>query len=138
MNPLRVFLPALGAGLAFTLAGGEKIAFHPEAGSSVTKSFTTGGDYELDELSLLVNGEDMTANLPQFEVNVKAENKVEVTDAYKAVADGRPTELLRTFDALSGSVHFEISMPGADVPEVQSSSPLEGKTVAFKWNAEKK
>jgi len=138
MNTARVFFPALGVGFALTLGGGEAIAFHPEAGSTVTKSFTTGGEYELDDLSLIVNGEDMGGMLGQFEMSMKALNKVEVTDAYKAVADGRPTELLRTFDALSGSMHMDISAAGAsNMPDMESSSPLEGKTVAFKWNPEK-
>ena len=107
MNTARVFLPALGVGFFFTIGGGgEAIAFHPEPGSSVTKTFTSGGEYELDDLSLIVNGEDMGGMLGQFEMSMKALNTIEVTDAYMAVADGRPTELLRTFDTLEiGRAH---------------------------------
>lgn len=138
MNTARVFFPALGVGFVFTFGGGEAIAFHPEPGSSVTKTFTSGGEYELDDLSLIVNGEDMGGMLGQLEMSMKALNTIEVTDAYKAVADGRPTELLRTFDALSGSMHMDVSAAGTNnTQNMDSSSVLEGKTVAFKWNAEK-
>jgi hypothetical protein len=58
---------------------------------------------------------------------------------YSAVAEGRPSKLLRTFDALSQNMDFEISVPmdGGTPPQFDSTSALEGKTVAFTWNAEK-
>ena len=68
---------------------------------------------------------------------LEQETKIEVTDTYKASAGGRPTELLRTFDALSGDTRMEFSPnPGVEMPEVTSSSELEGKTVRFTWNEE--
>jgi hypothetical protein len=52
MPTVRAFVPALGVSLAFSVAGaGEKIAFHPEAGTTVQKSFATGIDLSLDDFS---------------------------------------------------------------------------------------
>jgi hypothetical protein len=69
-------------------------------------------------------------------VSAKQESKIEITDSYKAVADGRPTDLLRTFDELSGSMVMEMTPAQAEMPEISSVSMLEGKTVAFRWNQE--
>jgi len=137
MSTVRALLPALGAGLAFTLGGAnEKVLFQPQAGSSLTKSYTMGGEFSLDEISLIVDGQDVGGMLGQLEVSAKQESKIEITDSYKAVADGRPTELLRTFEALSGSMIMEMTPAQAEMPEISSASQLEGKTVAFRWNEE--
>lgn len=138
MRTVRRLLPAFGAGFAFTLGGsGEKLAFQPTAGSSLTKSYTIGGDFSLDDISLIVDGQDIGGMMGDMDINVKQESRIEVTDSYKAVASGRPTELLRTFEAISGSMHMEMSAAPEDIPEITSGSTLEGKTVAFKWNDEK-
>ena len=140
LSTVRALLPALGVGFAFTLGGpgeGVKLAFAPAPGSSLTKTFSVGGEYELDELSLIVNGQDLADMLPAIEVSLEQTTRIEVTDAYEAVEDGRPTVLLRTFDALSATMLMEMSPAEVDVPNMESASPLEGKTIAFKWNAEK-
>ncbi len=137
MSTVRAFLPALGASFAFTLGGaGEKLLFQPQAGSSLTKSYTIAGEFALDEISLIVDGQDIGGMLGQIEVNAKQESRIEITDSYETVADGRPTELLRTFEALSGTMVMEMTPAQAEMPEVSSVSMLEGKTVAFRWNEE--
>src|SRR5262245_30511009 len=108
MSTARAFVPALGVGFVFTFASnGEKLAFQPEAGATAEKSFTIAGDYSLDSLSLVVDGQDMGGMIGSIEVNVKQETKIEVTDIYKALAEGRPKELQRTFDTLGGSMHMK-------------------------------
>jgi hypothetical protein len=137
MSTVRTLLPALGAGFAFTLAGGgEKLAFQPEPGSSLTKSYVMGGEFALDDISLIFDGQDVGGAMGQFEMNVKTETRIEVTDAYRAVAGGRPTELLRTFEELASTMHMVVTPAPAEVPEMTSTSSLEGKTVAFRWNDE--
>jgi hypothetical protein len=135
MSGVRDLLPALGASFAFTLAGGgDKLAFQPAAGSTLTKSYTIGGEFTLDDISLIVDGQDLGGMLEQFEVSVKTDSRIEIKDAYRAVAGGRPTDLLRTFDALTSTVHVDMTPAQPEMPEFTSSSSLEGKTVAFRWN----
>jgi hypothetical protein len=125
-------------GFLFTLgSAGDKVAFQPEAGASLTKTFTIAGDFALDEMSMVVDGQDLGAMIGQFEISMKQESKIEVTDVYKAVGEGRPTELLRTFEALAGSMQIDVTPAPAEMPEMATTSPLEGKTVAFRWDAEK-
>jgi hypothetical protein len=137
MSSVRALLSALGASLGFTLAGGgDKLAFEPQAGSSLTKTYTIGGEFTLDDISLIVDGQDIGGMLGQIEVNVKTDSRIEVTDAYRAVAGGRPTDLLRTFEALASSVHVDMTPAQPDMPEMCSTSSLEGKSVVFRWNEE--
>jgi hypothetical protein len=138
MSTARALLPALGVGFAFTLPGaGEKLAFAPEEGSALSKTFVMGGQFELDELSLIVSGQDVGGMLGQIEVSMEQETRIEITDTYAKVADGRPLELVRSFDALSTRFNMSVSPAEVEMPEFESSSPLEGKSVAFKWNEEK-
>jgi len=138
MSTVRSLLPALGASLLCAAgAPGEKVAFGPSAGTTLTKTFTTAGEYSLDDLSLTVDGQDIGQMLGSIEVSLKQGSTIEVTDAYKAFGEGRPTELLRTFDELGAKMNMEISPAQGEVPQFESTSPLEGKTVLFKWNAEK-
>jgi hypothetical protein len=137
MNPVRSLVPALGAGFLSTFSGpGEKLAFRPEAGTSLQKVFSIDGDFALDDLTLIVSGEDVGGMLGGFELSVKQGARYEITDVYRELAEGRPKELLRTFDTLTGSMHMNVSMAEESIPEMKSSSPLEGKTVAFRWNDE--
>lgn len=137
MSTVRVLLPALGASFVFTLGGaGEKLLFQPQVGSSLTKSYTIAGEFALDEISVIVDGQDLGGMLGQIEVSAKQESRIEVTDSYKAVAHGRPTEILRTFEVLSATMNMEMTPAQAEMPEFSSTSALEGKTVAFRWNEE--
>ena len=139
MSIRRSLLPAFGTSLAFTLGGsGDSLAFQPQAGAVLTKSFSATSNLELDDLSLLVSGQDVAEMMGEISFTLEQETKIEVTDTYKASAGGRPTELLRTFDALSGDTRMEFSPNpgGVEMPDMASSSELEGKTVRFTWNEE--
>lgn len=137
MTTVSTLLSALGAGLAFTLGGSaEKPAFDPPAGSSLTKSFSIDGEFALDEISLIVEGQDVAGMLGEIQVSMEQHTTIEVTDTYETVAGGRPAVLLRTFDELAAEVNIAVT-PAIDIPEMASSSALEGKTVAFRWNPEK-
>jgi hypothetical protein len=139
MSTILRVLPALGAGFAFTLGGaGEEIAFRPESGARVTKTFTLTGEFELDDLSLMVNGQDVSGMMPPVELSMKQRTTVEVTDVYRSFANGRLLELVRTYDVLAGSMDMLVSpAPDEEMPEMDSVSALEGRTVVFRWNADK-
>jgi hypothetical protein len=137
MNTFRVLLPALGASLALAAGGpGEKLAFQPEPGTQLTKSYAMAIEFSLDDISLIVDGQDVGQMLGQLEMNFEQDVRIQVTDTYKAVADGRPTELLRTFDELAATGHVDVTPAEMEMPEFTSSSTLEGKTVLFRWDEE--
>lgn len=119
-----------------TPAEKDGIAFHPEAGTTLDKVFEISSEFALDSVSLMVDGQDVGAMLGQVELTVESSATVAVSDVYKAVADGRPLELLRTFERLENAMTMSFSQ-APEMPEIAVESELEGKTVAFKWNEDK-
>jgi len=115
----------------------DEPAFGPEAGSSLTKTFVYGGDFSLDDFTAVVGGQDIGGMLGSFEVTLELENTVTITDTYVTSADGRPTRLMRWFDAMEGVTAVAMAMDfGSEDQELASSSELEGATVVFEWNDE--
>jgi len=135
---MRASLPfcALGAGVLFSAAGaGERLQFAPPAGASVTKTFVSEGEFALDELSLVADGQDVGAMIGSIEISMETRSRIEVTDLYRAVSAGRPTELVRTFDGLESHTKMNMSQIDA-IPEIEASSELAGRSVLFRWNPE--
>jgi hypothetical protein len=138
MSTVRALLPALGTSFVFTFgASAEKLAFEPREGSSVTKTFTIEADYELQDVSLIVDGQDIVGLLGEISLTLDQITHIEVTDTYAAIAGGRPAELHRSFDVLSSTTNVVVMPAEAEIPEINTSSPLEGETVAFRWDPEK-
>jgi len=132
-----LLLRASLAGTALTApGGGNDLAFRPEAGASLTKAFETTGEFSLDDASIIADGQDISAMIGQLEFSMETRATYEVTDLFKAVAEGRPVELLRTFEVLESVTSMSMTQV-PEIPEVNAQSELEGKTVAFRWNAEK-
>lgn len=135
-----LLLAAIVAPLALVLPA-DKVAFHPEKGSSVSKTFETKQTLELDDMTVKVNGTEQP--MPgEMQMTMEMAYTVGVTDEYGEIADGRPTTLKRTFDDISstGNVNVDLSAFGQENQDkaIEAKSVLEGKTVVFTWDAEKK
>lgn len=122
-------VPAL---LAFTSIAPEKISFAPKAGTSVTKTFTTVTEMELEDAEVLMGGQP--APIGEAEMAMEATQTITVTDTYGAMADGNLTKLSRTFDAIGMETEMDMTMGMSQEMSGEGSSPLEGKTVDFTWN----
>ena len=115
----------------------EAVVFAPEEGSALTKTFGMEGVFELEELSVVVDGEDMAEALGSFEVTVDAVTSIVVTDTYAALGEGRPRKLVRSFDRLGASSTLTTdSDVGGESEETRLSSALEGETVVFTLDEE--
>ena len=124
--------PAL---LAFSPRASE-VSFGPEASSSLTKTFSTDGEMSLDDMTMVQNGQEIDASMMGMEMSATSTYTVTVTDEYMAVADGRPTKFVRTFDEISTSsaVSTANAMMGESNMEIDGSSELEGVRVQFTWD----
>lgn len=122
--------------LALTLPG-DNLTFAPEAGSSVTRTFTSSNQFSLDEMEVSMNGQPMPMDL-DMKMDMSVDIAMEITDTFVAMGDGRPAKLKRTFDSLGSESHFSMEMAmmpgGGQEKDIGSSSELEGKTVEFTWN----
>lgn len=125
---LLALFPAL---VAFTPAA-QRLAFGPESGTILAKTFQVETSVSLDNMEMLVDG-----NAPpmDMEMDMSSDAIVEfsVTDKYIEVEGGQVLKLARTFEDLSLSNEASMSMAVMGEQDVSSSgdSPLTGKTVLF-------
>ena len=106
----------------------DSVYFQPEDGSSASKEYTITASFSLGDFSAMVDGQDMSEMIPA-EFDLSAEMAMSVTDQYVSTLDGRMTELIRTFDALS-MIWEGPEGSGED----EDMDELEGKSVRFAWN----
>ena len=143
MRTRTLILGALAVTAPILLASkpsATKLTFAPAAGSSLTKSFSNSVEFALDDMSMLMNGEE-NPMMPQIEMEMAMESNVGVTDTYDSVSNGKPRKLTRTFDEISSEM--DVSMVVDAMGQVQEENPtgsgssdLEGETVVFTWDAD--
>jgi hypothetical protein len=138
MNPARL-VRATGALLALAApAGLEEIAFRVAADTTLVRTLENAYALELEEMVLSVNGEEVPADaFGEVDIRVAHSETFVVTDAYEAVAGGRPERLRRTFEELGREERSTFSSDAGDGnDDTDYESELEGKTVVFSWNEE--
>ncbi|MCZ6596478.1 MAG: hypothetical protein O7B99_02450 [Planctomycetota bacterium] len=126
--------PAL---LAFSMPTGD-VGFHPAVGTVLTKSYETSAEVILDEMSIVMNGQEMDPDMMQMDMSISASTTIVVTDEYAAVDGSRPTKLMRTYGAVESSSSTSMSnafMGDMDM-NLSGESELQGLTVVFTWNEE--
>lgn len=116
--------------LALTLPADE-LAFRPAAKSEVSKTLKIDLELSVTDASFSMNGEpgppEATDSLKENSLILNL--LVGVTDKYVETKDGKPLDLLRTFDKLKVDAEF-----GENSKDVEEVKEFEGKTVHFKWN----
>lgn len=135
-NP--AFLPCLAL-TPLVLAGhwtSEKPNYSPKAGASLSKNFAIESELELEDMTMEVNGRDMSDMAGQIEIAMKVSMTLAVTDTYEAVEDGRPSKLKRSFEEITSNTHVSGSNPmaGNEEKDIPLASELEGSTVVFDWD----
>lgn len=126
---------ALVTPLCLALAwASDELSFHPKAGSELSKKLTVDLDLELKNLAIKVNGEPIPAEeMDTSDTHLLVNMIVAVTDKYVETKDGKPLDLLRTFDEMSLQ-----SRAGDEKDGVDEFQAIQGKTVRFKWNEDSK
>ena len=122
--------------LAFS-ARGDDVAFGPAEGTTLSKRIENAYDITLDDMVMVMGGQEMDASMMGMEMSTSTRMVVAVTDKYVKVGDGRTTRLERTFDEANSNTSVSTSsMMGEQDIETPASSALEGLTVVFSWDAE--
>jgi len=122
----------LAPALALSLLCGPRqealeLDYAPEPGTVLARRFEAHATYERTQLELSVDGEPLElGEVPDFEMDFL--ELIRVSDELVGVEDGRPTELLRTFDELRQENQYK-----SDDQEAESTdgSPLEGHRVRY-------
>lgn len=112
----------------------QRLAFAPAAGTSLSKSFETTLEFDIDKLSISIGGEELGyawAGIRPEAAKVVLSARVDVVDSYGEVAGGRPLYLERSFEKLS----FEMTSAG-ELSWSRHDDDLEGATLIFTWDAD--
>ncbi len=142
MNHKKTLLVAALAApivLAFT-APRDSVSFAPKDGASVTKTFTSTTNFTMDDMSMLLNGQD-PGMMPEMEMEMEFTQTIAVTDTYEKSSDGVPVKLTRTFDEIGTDMEVAVTIDMMGETQEQNttgtgSSELEGTTVVFSWDAD--
>ncbi|MEM7309828.1 MAG: hypothetical protein AAF682_24340 [Planctomycetota bacterium] len=136
-RPIVLPLLALPALFAFS-SRGDEVRFAPEAGFTLTKTFSTAEEMTLDEMAVVVNGEEQDPEMMGMDQDISSSMEVVLVDEYVAVSDGRPEKLSRTYDTLGSAMTMKMTNPmmGDMSIEMTGESELEGETVLFSWNGD--
>jgi hypothetical protein len=124
---------ACAASLLALSPAADKVSFQPADGTEATKSFSISGDFALENLSVLMDGNDMAAMIGEQDVSGDFEATSRIVDRYVKTVDGQPRELQREYVVSSA----EWSMM-EDSGTNENLSELDGETIVFKWNEETK
>jgi hypothetical protein len=116
---------------------GDLLRFSPAEKAELKKNFTAKYDMALEELSILVDGEDVGEMLGTPEVDLVMNYSVSMADTYLESNGNRPTKLSRRFDSGAYTMEISASMAGESQDDSQdSTSGMVGHEVIFTWNPE--
>ena len=113
----------------------DTISFAPADGTSVTSTYTMSSEMTLDDMQVLMNGEE-NPMMPSIEMDMVSTMEIQVSDTYISMADGQPARLKRTYDTVQGDITGETAMDMMGETQNESilgngTSALEGETVLF-------
>ena len=131
-----LLLPSL---LAFNAPLG-RLAFSPEKGSTVKKTFTQKWEMNLDDMSLLMNGQD-PGMTPEIEMKITMNQTVAIADTYGEIVEGRPKSVERQFDKINQDMEVAMTMDmmgevQEQTQKMKGTSELIGSIVKFAWDDE--
>jgi hypothetical protein len=121
---------AVPVALAFALPA-TKLSFAPKGGAESKKTLTIEADMSIVDLTGDVNGQPLPPEATEqlTSQGLLVTMATTVTDVYAATKDGRPLELLRTYEALDMDVEM-----GEESNSNAEMKAIEGKTVKFTWD----
>lgn len=133
--------PALAAAALLALGSSlvrDEIVFRVPADTTLERKLKSLYSMQLESMAFTMNGEEVPADaFGAVDVQIEHSEVYVVSDAFEAVADGRPQRLRRTFEELGGKESSSYSSEDEDASdESDYESALEGKTVVFTWNEE--
>jgi len=132
MNSRWLLTSALFLGLAFAPAE-TRLEYSPTKGNEIEKSFSGEFTVYIEALDVTMNGQASPLSMDEMDPSEREgvfTYNLEVLDVFKGVAEGRTTELVRTYNAVEGTAE------GGGDTEEGSFDDLVGQSVEFVWNEE--
>ena len=113
-------------------------AFMVKEGARIQRTIEMTGKRELSKVHIQAG--EKSQDFPGGTLSLALSSKLVVTDEYDALTDGKIKKLTRSFDTLEKS-RTESSQNAKDEKQTRDlpeKCDLDGKTVVFSWNADKK
>ena len=122
----------LVVGFAFVA---DELAFHPAKDAKTQKELRMEAEFKVEEASFTVNGEPMPGEVLDqvMAQEILLSLAIDATETFVATKDGKPTDLLRSYEKIKTTAEI-----GDETQESDTPSELEGKTVRFTWNEKTK
>jgi hypothetical protein len=114
------------------LAREVTLAYAPEAGATLHRTFDASAKLSLEEVAWLLDGEEQRT-MDEVEQRTEFQEHIVVTDHLGEIEHGRPQDLVRTFDELEQQNTTE---SGDRAETSEETSSLVGKSVRFAWSAD--
>ncbi|MCP5022672.1 MAG: hypothetical protein GY930_12970 [bacterium] len=117
---------------------GDNVAFAPAEGAGITKTFVLNQNFELDDVNMSMNGEDMGM---EMEMSVTTTQTISVADTYSKMEGAKPIKLTRTFKDGNTEISTEANAAGMGQNQNmdasgEGASKLNDLTVIFSWDEE--
>jgi hypothetical protein len=128
-----LLLPLLALPLLAFSGREDKVSFQPAAGARVSKELSLTATFYLDDLRMIVDGNELPQEMmgQAMEEGLLVDMTVGVTDEYAKTGEGRPLQLMRTYDVLSMEAG-----PESEAEGVEDFAEMEDMTVSFTWDEE--
>ncbi len=107
----------------------DKLSFQPAANSSVAREYEIAANIDQVDVSVSLNGADMSENLPG-DLSISFKLGASVANNFIESRDGKPIDLIRSFSKLV------VEYDAFEKTGSESVEELEGKQVRYKWNGE--
>ncbi len=137
MKNTRVYaLACLTIPLVVGLAAvADELTFHPGKDAKTQKELRMEAEFKVEEASFTVNGEPMPGEVLDqvMAQEILLSLAIDATETFLATKDGKPTDLLRSYEKIKMSAEIGDETQQSDTP-----SELEGKSVRFTWNEKTK
>ena len=115
----------------------EGLTFAPAEGDRLRTTYEFEGEYSMESMVLLVDGEEMSGHGSMPRTNQTLSEERVFLDTYEKVEGARVTRLVRTFETIDSTREDEIEMPsGTESKSTAAESELEGLQVSFDWDAD--
>jgi hypothetical protein len=117
----------------------DDLSFAPARGSAVSKTFTNVFQFSMDDMTMLMNGEE-NPMMPTMEMEMTISSEVQVEDTYGDVEGGRVQRLTRRYERIGQDIEVDTVTESMGQTERDSvsgtgTSELEGRDVVFTWDA---
>ena len=116
----------------------DTVEFKPADGLALTRTYSQKTELSLDDMEMSINGQPSPVQI-DMEMDMTMTQRVVVSDEVSSVSGGRPSKLVRSFDELAQQSEFKVEiqqMQQSQEHSVKSESELQGKKVAFTWDAD--